>query len=613
MKKLIEKLSVLLLCLLILCSCERKPEIRDETVKDADAYVDMLRNYQVRAKNPENTVDDPDFAAFLDEVFVNLIQESYMDVHYTIIDYKKLNIPKNLTLGEIEYGFDEEGFNYQLEIQKRLQDFDYDSLSYRQQIDYDVLEYNCLETIPSYFYYKFNFFFDMANNIAEDLISLFTDYTFYDEESVADYLACLQDIDRYYDDILQYTARQAEDGYPMPDEWIDYTQDDVCASILNRTETNDLIISFDDRIDQLDNLSDEQKQNYKAQNRQIVLDEVLPAYQKISDELEQYRGRKSSSEYKLYKLDKNYADYCYMIKASSNIPVADMIQQTQDMLDMMEAGYLSCVYDAKANALFEEARSGNYELFNQSNAELLEYLRTHLNVYFPEPGDIEYTVDYLDPDNAPNTAIAYYWPSPVDDLNQNIIRVNPNSDSVPFEVYCTMAHEGFPGHLYQNNVFGKTDPAYLRSLVSFIGYSEGWAVYSERLALGIAGIEDENAQMALYYEAVAYFPEYSIVDMMSNNLGMSDKQIYDAYFKDSIFNYNTSYIGRLSEYLTDMPCVYASYGVGAAQFFALRDKAMKALNDKFDYVSFNQALLEYGPLPFPILESLVDAYISSNQ
>ena len=179
-----KKVCVLLLCLLMLASCTKKPEQDPVAVDNGKKYIELIEDYEVRKKNIENHDDDPDFDLFLDKVFVEAMESDFMTMHFNVVDYKKYGIEKPpVDLGELKYGFDEENYTYMEDQLNELQSFDYNSLSYRQQYDYEALEYSLYETLASLCYYQYSYQFDSGRNLADNIIRNFTDYTFYDEES----------------------------------------------------------------------------------------------------------------------------------------------------------------------------------------------------------------------------------------------------------------------------------------------------------------------------------------------------------------------------------------------------------------------------------------------
>lgn len=574
---------VVLLTLLMLASCTGKNKDTEENSN----YLQLIRSYESREKNLNQQTDDPDFDAFLDKVFVEGMEADFMTMHFSVVDYEKYGIEKPpVDLGELKYGFDEENYQYMEDQLHELQGFDYDKLSYRQQYDYEALEYSLYETLASLEFYRYQFLFDEGGNLAENIVSNFTDYTFYNQESIDDYLTCLKDLDRYLEDALAYTKQQYEDGLGLLRAWIDYTKD-ACEGVLNKTDDNEFIVSFDNRIDALDFLTDEQKENYKKENKEIVLNEVLPAYENLNKEIGNYQTKKKNEDYVLCNLNKNYAELTYILQGSNNKDLETVFQELKDNLSYLEAEYMTCYYSEESFNKFREAYSNNGGSFSLTGKDCLEYLRENLTAYYPDLGDVDYTVEALDPDTAPDTVVAYYWPSPVDNHNQNIIRTNPNNMEEGAKTYRTLAHEGFPGHLYQHVFYYKSNPHNFRSVIGFNGYTEGWAVNAEYYAYRFSGIEDDFAASSIFMETDYYFLLYSIIDLGTNYFGWTAKDIVSYFNNESIlFQFDENTAENIRSFMIEMPGVYCPYGLGLSNFMTLCQNTRTTLGNNFDYIAY---------------------------
>jgi len=610
-----KKILLLLLTALLLVSCtrkEEKPEIEYE--RDPLFYIEKLKNFTPRKKNISNTVDNEEFNEFLDRFFVESYEDSFMHMHFNVNDYRSFGIEKPpVDLGEVKYALDEENFDYYAGMLDEMAKFDFDSLSYLQQIDYENIEYSNYETLADMCYYRFKFILNSSDNAVDNLFVLFSDYTFYDKESVDDYMTCLKDIDRYLDDVLTYTADQAADGYPLTGAWINYTQE-LCDRSTSDPENNELILSFDKHISELDFLSDKEKEDLITENRKIVLEEVVPALKKVSKDIEQYRGKAKDDDYLLYKLDKNYAELEFMLACSANKSVDELYAQVEDIYSLLEAEFVSVYYDDKASRQFDAALNGNIDILKNDAAGMLEYLRTNNGRYFPDLGDVAYNVSYLNPDTASTGVVAYYLHPLLDNLDQNIIRVNPNSSDESYSVYGTLAHEGFPGHLHQNVYFYRTDPKPYRTCLGYSGYTEGWAVYASYYAYRSLGIEDYAAS-ALFFLDNYYFFMYSLIDMQVDYYGWSADEVYK-YFKENsqlASSFSKNDIRNIIDYVIENQCTFCYYGVGASGFFTLRERAAKQLNNKFDILAFNEQMVKNGPLPFVMMEEQTEEFVKAHQ
>ena len=605
------RLLIILMVLLMLAGCKTKPinndpkETENGVSCEGKHYVELMRNYKVRDNSVFSETDNEDFEQFLNDIFAEMITSSYLDMHFLITDYKALGLEKpEPKLPSCSYSLNTELLDYYDGILEDLHSFDYTKLSNRQQYDYDTLEYYCYSSMGSACFYRYDFIINERHNEIEDLMSYLTDFTFYDEESVEDYLTITKDIGRFFDDILTYVDDMAKAGYPMIDEWIDYTQK-VCRDFQKKVEDNVLIVSFDSRIDKLEFLSEEKKADVKKQNKETVLNEIMPAYKKVDETIEKYRGKADKEDYALYKLDKDYADFLIMKTGSTNRTVDEIFQILDDAYTLMQAELLTCYYDKEAWQTALNAIQGLCPTFDLSGKEALEYLMEHTDKYLPEIGDVEYTVEELDPDVASDTILAYYWPNPIDDYNLNIIRTNPNNMRSGINSYSTLAHEGIPGHMFQFVFYSKTNPNNIRRYTDFIGYGEGWAVYSSYLAFLMAELDYEYVPSVLFFETNYYFVEYSLIDLMTNYYGYNVDKIYDYFDENCIFVKERREIEILRDFMLELSCAYTPYGIGYSEIINMRENVKTKLKDDFNLIDLNESLIINGPMPYNNLEKYV--------
>lgn len=151
---------------------------------------------------------------------------------------------------------------------------------------------------------------------------------------------------------------------------------------------------------------------------------------------------------------------------------------------------------------------------------------------------------------------AYYLIPAIDDWQKNSIYINRNPEYDSMDLFTTLSHEGFPGHLYQNTYERSLQLSPIRYLLGWNGYSEGWATYVE-LQYGYSlGLEDPA--LAKVLSANASFSEgiYTRVDLgihyegwdvndvstFLGSLGLQDKTLAQDLF-DTIAPDPASYPG----------------------------------------------------------------------
>jgi len=614
MFKYFRKLQLCLLAALVLMTagCKQSLKPGDITNSDSDTgayWIGKLEAFKPREKNVDNKNDNAEFETFLDEVFKEGMEADYMNMHFSVSNYKALGLTKpELTLGEVEYS-EEVDVSESVELLNELLAFDFNSLSYSQQYDFEVLEYSMYETIANAYYSKYGLLFQEADGIQSNLPTNFNEFVFYDQESVADYLVLLADIDRFLADCIAYTAKQAEQGIALQDSGLDATLEYIEEYLTNK-ENHELITSFNEKIDALSFLNDSQKSDYKKQNQEIVLNEVLPAFAKLLTDLEQFRGKSSlySDKAGVVYYNKEYAKLMVMLEASTNVDPDELFNDLYSELMVFVYSNFEYYNDDKANEEYNAIYRGQSAPgFNSDSKLVLDYLQEKLSAAYPATVKIPYTVSPLDATTANDSILAYYLIAPVDDPDYNVIRTNPNtlSDDLASS-YETLAHEGFPGHLYQNIYYARTNPHNFRSIIGFGGYTEGWAMQAELDALEWAGFESEGTAKLLGLDVYFGYVLQALADIGVNYYGWTQDELAD--WLANLAGQSDSLAATIYDFCINNPGVIMPYGLGLAQFVALRSEVQERLKTNFDLITYNEYCLKNGPLPFVLLESCLDEY-----
>ena len=623
--KMFNKFICFSLCLFLLVGCNVKKEEEkkeEEPVVEVDGayYVEQLRNLKVREKNSLDVKDDPEFAKLLQYAYEDSVTSSFLDFHYNVYNYRKQGLEKpEAKLGSYDYSLNTKEVEYWTSLLEDLRSFDYNSLSNSQQYDYDVLEFECICNLCKEYFYQYRFLLKAGDGVPDELISYFTDYTFhgldegntkedYEEikEEIEDYLSCLADLPRVFDEVLVYTSKQAADGYPLLDAWIDEYQD-TAKSFIEAGENNELIVSFADKIDALDELSNEEKEEYKNTQKDLILNKVTPAYEKLKNEIEQYRGKANIDDYAFISMDGDYAEYMIMAHCSSNDSIEDILLELTDALSLLEAEYVTSLYEEGSYQKTIDAIEGKYEVFTADFKDQVAYLAAHTSEYFPDIGEISYTVELLDPEVTPSNVAAYYWQAPYDNDELNIIRINPaNKDPFTYGAYGTYAHEGFPGHCYQTIYYHRTNPSKFRYYtLNTLGYIEGWAEYASYYGYRMAGLNDDYAASVMFYDTNSFFLEYSIADILVNYYGYTTEEMMSFFEENTIFPNDYEHYEFLREIMIEYSSEYLPYGAGLAYMINLRDDVANKLGDNFDIMAFNKAMLDSGIMPLNVLKQEV--------
>ena len=179
------------------------------------------------------------------------------------------------------------------------------------------------------------------------------------------------------------------------------------------------------------------------------------------------------------------------------------------------------------------------------------------------------------------------------------------------EVEALFYHEGLPGHHLQRTIQTElTNVPPFRRFGGFTAYSEGWGLYSEKLA----------KDMGLYTDPYRDFGRLQlelhrairlVVDSGLHHKKWTREQAIK-YVEDNSADAPGGIVKAIERYIV-YPGQATAYMVGRLKISELRDRAQAELGPKFDYRAFHDVVLKDGPVPLDILESQVNAWIAATK
>ena len=536
------------------------------------------------------------FSDFEDELFQEMMSEDYTTLHFSLRDYQKYGIEKpDVNIGDASWDDYEDSVEDCDEYLKKLQSFDYDSLSETEQKDYRTIAFYLERNKELNSYPYFDWAFNSAEGVIDNLLTTFTEFVFYEKEDIDDYLATLSSVPAYLDQCLENTKKQAAKGYFLTDAMLKATEDAI-EKFVDKKDDNELIKIFNENIDAFDGLSAEEKEAYKKKNQEIVLNAYIPSYEKVAEELQKLKGSRKA-DYNVSSLDGGSEYYAALARYKTSIDA-----NVETILDICTQ-YIEKSVDELYDIMQNHSEVTEETLDFDSAEDVLSYLEGHLDA-FPVLDKVYYNVQYLDPSVANDSIVAYYLSPPVDDMRDNVIKINGDNVSDVIDLYTTLAHEGFPGHLYQTNYYIQQQPSLLRTQLTMMGYQEGWGMFAEGQALHVSGLSEYASE----YQKINIELNYVLsaaVDLGVNGLGWSTKDV--SKYLDRL-DLNSSIAKDLYDFATLQPGTILPYGVGIAMFELLENKAKNALGNDFDQKTFNEVLLNDGNRPFEVVEDDVNAY-----
>lgn len=550
------------------------------------------------------------FQEMIHNLFYDTVTSSGLTMHSMLTDPEAYGITEYPeTLGDYSIQALQDNYAELREDYEKLLSIDRSALSPELQTDYDILlEYMETEQEGEKFL-LYDHPFSAISGVQVELPIVLAEYSFRTPEDAEHYLALLSSIDEYYEQLLEYVQAQKEAGIFLSDQTISDVLDS-CQSYLDAPETGMMAETFLSRLDSLTELSQEDREALISRNEEILKNDFTAAYVTLTEGLEDMKGHAESPP-GASSLPNGTEYYEYLLKSSTYTsyrnPKALKDAIAGRMLDELDHAQELMSQDPE---LIHDLYQFDFSI--QDPEDALTDLQTKLLTDFPEVPAYAYEVRTLPEALEPYTSPAFYLSPPIDTQNENFIYINQSSVAARNDIYTVMAHEGYPGHLYQCNYFNTVNHSLLRSLMSFSCYVEGWATYVQYLAYQWDDqIRPELAELLAINES-AYLALYALVDYQVNYEGMTVEELGE--FLNELFRIsNPEAADSLYQIVCEDPANYMKYYVGYLEISEMREKAEEVLGNDFDAKAFHTFLLDFGPAPFSLIWEHFDEWLLSQK
>lgn len=581
------------------------------------------------AKSPTaDSIASKDFAALTEQFFHDQLYCDTVSLHYTVTDPAAFGLSDHIvSLGTFsnsdtdsksatDYssksntGASQSDANMSTsDYLNALEKIDRSTLSEAEKTDYDVLN-DYLSTqnrLLDYEYYSDPL--SASNGLQCELPILLAEYDFRNQNDIDEYLALLKDFPRYFDELIEYEKEKSDNGLFMSDELCSQVIDQ-CEKFIETPEENILITTFNTRVEHFFEVSSKHLscENYKTQNSEIVLQYVISSYKKLIEALTSLLGTgKNALGLSYYDEGSDYYEQLVYATTGCDNTVNDIYEniEAQRNADLQICTKLLRADPDIIDKCAELSSPISHDAINSSSTiitslpdTLLETLKTNMLQDFPKPSDTTYTVSYVDESLQASLAPAFYLTAPVDDYSNNKIYINPSSEYSRIGLFTTLAHEGYPGHLYQTVQSYEYGLSPFRTLLNYGGYTEGWATYVEMMSYQYAGL-DENTAAFMQANHDFFLSLYATSDIGIHYYGWDYDELAD--FWDDYGIKDEASIKEIQSLILASPANYLKYYVGYLQFLELKNAQIELLGDAFSAKDFHENVLRIGPAPFSII------------
>ena len=407
---------------------------------------------------------------------------------------------------------------------------------------------------------------------------------------------------------MDFEKRKADAGLMMSDKTIDHVIES-CESYLLSPGGNFLTETFDSRLEEVADLTAEEKDAYRQQNAALLESDFVPAYQLLIDGLTALKGTGTNDKGQCgYPKGKEYYQYqVYSATGTSYASVDDLLADVEDTMEdaMIETSLLLRQHPE----LMDQYDS--YQFSQTEPGAIMEELKRLTQKDYPALPACSYTLKTVPKALELSLSPAFYLTSPLDDYENNVIYINGNERFASNDLFNVIAHEGYPGHLYQNVYFHTRNQSDIRKLLSFPGYSEGWATYVEREAYLLDnGLSPEMGKL-LAENSVATLGLHACLDLYINYKGWSKEEVKK--YLQTYYNQPDDVVESLYDAMVENPANYLSYFVGCMEIRNMRKTAEAQLKEKFNLKEFHTFLLDMGEAPFDVIQAYFSAWLMAQQ
>ena len=533
------------------------------------------------------------FRDYTEALFASEVSSDAVTLHYTLKDPEAFGI-RSEAEGFGEITSDPSQLRAAAEnMRKVLDGFEYKELDIRNQITYDILDYSAGTAEESADYLLYDEPMGLVSGIQTQLPVILSEYQFYDREDVEDYLRLMESTPEYFESLIEFEQKKSEAGLFMAD-YAAETVVEQCNAFLDMGEGNYLYSTFKDRVHEVKELSEKEKSDYIQENALMMEDYIYPAYQKLISAVKGLMGT-GENEKGLCFLPDGKEYYEILVKQSTGTDrtvreLEDLTRrQITEDLEAMEAVVGTTAEDAKETM----AKSG------QEDAEIiLGKLEAGIRNAFPESPETELKIKYVPSEMEEHLSPAFYMIPAIDNTGENVIYLNQSKMGDDLTLFTTLAHEGYPGHLYQTVYYEGTDPDPVRSLFSFGGYVEGWATYAEMCSYYLTPLSKEQAVL-LQKNSSIILALYALADMGIHYEGWSRLDTVAFFSSYGITDAET--VEQIYELIIGSPANYLKYYIGYVEFLELKKEWFRK-QEEASQKKFHDAVLTTGPAPFEIVE-----------
>ncbi len=454
-----------------------------------------------------------------------------------------------------------------------------------------------------------------------------TQHSVASKRDAENYIARLQAFPRKLDDVLESVRQREREGIVPPTFVVEKVLAEMRAFVDAPPQENVLYTSLDEKLRKLDDetVDAPMRQQLLARAAAAIRGSVYPPYRRMigyyAELLPNTKGNQG-----VWALPDGDAYYAWAVRQHTT---TDMTPEAVHDLGLAEVARIEGEMDAilkgegladgtvgarvkqlgtRPDQLYPDTDAGRAQILADFQA-IIDDIDKGLGPYFDVRAKAPVKVERVPVFREKTAPGAYYNPPAFDGSRPGIFYANLRNvaEVQKFAMRTLAYHEAIPGHHTQTTIQQElTGVPTFRKILPFTAFSEGWALYAERLAWEI-GYQKNPLDNLGRLQAEMFRAVRLVVDTGLHRKHWTREQAI-AYMGDKTGMPSTDVVAEIERYLV-MPGQALAYKVGMNRILELREQAKRELGPKFDLRRFHNLVLTGGDMPLTLLDERVKAWI----
>ena len=450
-------------------------------------------------------------------------------------------------------------------------------------------------------------------------------------KSIERYLSRVDEFGRVLGEMKTRVEDHRDNGVVAPDFIIEKVLVGLRSFIEGGAAENPLVKTLPARLDKVEGLSDDQKADYVARAQELVQTKIIPGYEAMIG-LHEELLKTANSDAGIWRLPDGDKIYAAALRSNTTTDyTADEIHETglsevariEAEMDVILTGenLTDGTVTERVQALMQDP-AHIFPNTDEGRADMIAFLEEINTHIMSKAGDYFITLPPQDleilrvPEYSQDSSPGGYYNGPSLDGKRPgrfYINLKDTADNPKWTLPTLLYHEAAPGHHFQISraMLIKKVPI-LRKMSPFTAYTEGWALYAERIAAQDMGLYEGKPLWDLgRLQAEMFRAVRLVVDTGLHHKRWSREQAIE-YMMSKTGMTEAEVTREIERYIV-WPGQATAYKTGQLAILDMRAKAETALGAEFNLRNFNEMILENGAMPLGILSEVVDEWIEKTK